>query len=98
MFVTVPPWHPVTGGLGNGGRPDKEKTAKNPVSHWRVSRRSVVGQCHAPSKPKFLRFNQSVRLYIQPRCQVRRRYFGRRMPKAHRRLSGAVRNHVVTWE
>jgi catabolite repression protein CreC len=52
MFVTVPPWHPVTGGLGNGGRLDKEKTAKNPVSHWRVSRRSVVGQCHVPSKPK----------------------------------------------
>lgn len=44
MYVTVPPWHPVTGGgLGNGGKTDKEKTVKNPVSHWRVSRRSVVG-------------------------------------------------------
>jgi hypothetical protein len=43
MYVTVPPWHPVTGGPGNGGRADKEKPAKNPVSHWRVSRRSVVG-------------------------------------------------------
>lgn len=44
MFVTVPPWHPVTGGgTSNGGKSDKEKTARNPVSHWRVSRRSVVG-------------------------------------------------------
>jgi hypothetical protein len=47
MYVTVPPWHPVIGGLGNGGKPDKEKAVKNPVSHWRVSRRSVVGQCPA---------------------------------------------------
>ena len=46
IFVTMPPWHPVASGSGvNGaGKLDKEKTAKNPVSHWRVSRRSVVGQ------------------------------------------------------
>lgn len=44
IFVTVPPWHPGTaGGMNNGGKPDKDKTAKNPVSHWRISRRSVVG-------------------------------------------------------
>jgi hypothetical protein len=45
MFVTMPPWHPVTsvGGVNGAGRLDKEKTAKNPVSHWRVSRKSVVG-------------------------------------------------------
>src|SRR5882762_7176992 len=45
MFVTVPPWHPVTGGsMSNGGKPDKDKAAKNPVSHWRVSRRSEIGR------------------------------------------------------
>lgn len=45
IFVTMPPWHPVTSGAGLGaGKPDKEKAVKNPVSHWRVSRRSVVGE------------------------------------------------------
>lgn len=46
IFVTMPPWHPVTsgGGLAANGKPDKEKAAKNPVSHWRVSRRSIVGK------------------------------------------------------
>ena len=47
IFVTTPQWHPtpsgVGAGLGLGGRNDKEKPAKNPVSHWRVARRSVVG-------------------------------------------------------
>ncbi|KAF8891256.1 catabolite repression protein creC [Infundibulicybe gibba] len=35
IFVTMPPWHP-------------EKTAKNPVSHWRVSRRSIVDFVFSP--------------------------------------------------
>ena len=30
--------------MGGPGRPDKEKAAKNPVSHWRVSRRNVFGE------------------------------------------------------
>lgn len=45
IFVTMPPWHPVASG-GNvslSGKPEKEKAARNPVSHWRVSRRAVVG-------------------------------------------------------
>ena len=45
IFVTMPPWHPVTSGAAfNGSKGEKEKVAKNPVSHWRVSRRSVVGK------------------------------------------------------
>lgn len=45
IFVTMPPWHPVTSGAAfNGGKADKEKVAKNPVSHWRISKRSVVGK------------------------------------------------------
>jgi len=48
MLVTAPPWHPGTGGAGNGGKPDREKTAKNPVSHWRVSRRSLVDFIFSP--------------------------------------------------
>lgn len=41
IFVTMPPWHPST---MSGVKGEKEKTAKNPVSHWKVSRRSVVGR------------------------------------------------------
>jgi catabolite repression protein CreC len=52
IFVTMPPWHPVPSVGGNGGKGDREKekerekdkVVKNPVSHWRVSRRSVVGE------------------------------------------------------
>ncbi|TDL24991.1 WD40 repeat-like protein [Rickenella mellea] len=50
MFVTMPRWHPVTAHAGNiaGGKVEKEKTTKNPVSHWRVSRRSVVDFSFSP--------------------------------------------------
>lgn len=37
------------GSGGGGGRADKENKAavrKNPVSHWRVSKRAVVGEFH----------------------------------------------------
>jgi len=46
IFVTMPPWHPATaaGGLNGPGRPEKEKAAKNPVSHWRLSLRGIVGE------------------------------------------------------
>jgi WD40 repeat protein len=46
IFVTMPPWHPVTaagGAMNASGKADKEKVAKNPVSHWRLSRQGVVG-------------------------------------------------------
>lgn len=43
IFVTMPPWHPVTVGMNGGGKGDKDKVAKNPVSHWRVSRKSIIG-------------------------------------------------------
>ncbi|KAI0929209.1 hypothetical protein AcW1_006215 [Taiwanofungus camphoratus] len=50
IFVTMPPWHPVTvsGSLSVGGKAEKEKTAKNPVSHWKVSRRSIVDFVFSP--------------------------------------------------
>ncbi|THU88588.1 WD40 repeat-like protein [Dendrothele bispora CBS 962.96] len=51
IFVTMPPWHPVTaGGIAPTGKSDKEKAAsvKNPVSHWRVSRKSVVDFVFSP--------------------------------------------------
>lgn len=46
IFVTMPPWHPVTAGgvMSSSGKQDKDKTAKNPVSHWKVSRKSIVGE------------------------------------------------------
>ncbi|KAJ3507274.1 hypothetical protein NLJ89_g6395 [Agrocybe chaxingu] len=50
IFVTMPPWHPVTSGgaLAAPGKSDKEKAAKNPVSHWRLSRRGVVDFVFSP--------------------------------------------------
>lgn len=43
MYVTVPPWHPEANASG-GTKADKG-VAKNPVSHWRLSKRAVVGAC-----------------------------------------------------
>lgn len=47
IFVTMPPWHPVMSGNG-AGKSDREKTAKNPVSHWRVSRRGILDFVFSP--------------------------------------------------
>lgn len=41
MYVTVPPWHPEAN-VSGGMRVDRG-VAKNPVSHWRLSKRAVVG-------------------------------------------------------
>ncbi|KAF7295514.1 Catabolite repression protein creC [Mycena indigotica] len=47
IFVTMPPWHPVSS--SNGPVVSKvDKVPKNPVSHWRVSRRSVVDFVFSP--------------------------------------------------
>ncbi|OAX44596.1 WD40 repeat-like protein [Rhizopogon vinicolor AM-OR11-026] len=43
IFVTPPPWHPEAAGRG-----EKGVVAKNPVSHWRLSRRSVVDFVFSP--------------------------------------------------
>ncbi|KAF4614829.1 hypothetical protein D9613_002721 [Agrocybe pediades] len=53
IFVTMPPWHPAASGAGalpSAGKSekDKERTAKNPVSHWRLSKRSVVDFVFSP--------------------------------------------------
>ncbi|KAF9446325.1 WD40 repeat-like protein [Macrolepiota fuliginosa MF-IS2] len=53
IFVTMPPWHPVTTGAGAGinvaGKSDKDsKVVKNPVSHWRISRKGVVDFVFSP--------------------------------------------------
>lgn len=49
IYVTMPPWHPVAaGGALIAGKSDKDKTAKNPVSHWKVSRRSIVDFVFSP--------------------------------------------------
>lgn len=50
IVVTMPPWHPVMSGnhILTPGKTDKEKTAKNPVSHWRVSRRKIVDFVFSP--------------------------------------------------
>ncbi|KAI0032203.1 WD40 repeat-like protein [Vararia minispora EC-137] len=52
MFVTMPPWHHGhDGAAAASGREkdrDKEKAAKNPVSHWRVSQRAIVDFVFSP--------------------------------------------------
>ena len=50
IFVTMPPWHPVASGatLNVPGKSEKDKVVKNPVSHWRLSRRGVVGKFSLP--------------------------------------------------
>ncbi|VDC06671.1 unnamed protein product [Peniophora sp. CBMAI 1063] len=50
MFVTMPPWHPV-GAAASGGEGKKEKADKaprNPVSHWKVSKRAIVDFVFSP--------------------------------------------------
>jgi len=66
IFVTMPPWHPGTSlnGFGPPGKPDKEKAAKNPVSHWRVSRRSVVGGLHVFLPTSFIDLGLGQILYF----------------------------------
>ncbi|KAF8912006.1 WD40 repeat-like protein [Gymnopilus junonius] len=51
ILVTMPPWHPMTSSanaLNASGKAEKEKTVKNPVSHWRISRQSVVDFVFSP--------------------------------------------------
>lgn len=45
IFVSMPPWHPVSGAAL---KTEKEKAVKNPVSHWRVSRKSIVDFVFSP--------------------------------------------------
>ena len=46
IFVTVPRWQPANAARGKA---DREKTAKNPMGHWKVSKRGVVGMFYAIS-------------------------------------------------
>jgi hypothetical protein len=77
IFVTMPPWHPVISGSGVG-KTDKEKSAKNPVSHWRVSNRSVLGP-YFPTTTSRFSFIRSHRFRLFARREVRRGYIRRWM-------------------
>jgi catabolite repression protein CreC len=50
IYITMPPWHPAAGTNATGVADEKERKerekekAKNPVSHWRVAKRSIVGE------------------------------------------------------
>ena len=41
IFASLPSWHPVSF-ANSAGKPDR--SAKNPVSHWRVSTRTIAGK------------------------------------------------------
>ncbi|KAF8349185.1 WD40-repeat-containing domain protein [Amanita rubescens] len=47
IVVTMPSWHPVMSG-NHSDKTEKEKVAKNPVSHWRVSHRKIVDFVFSP--------------------------------------------------
>ncbi|KAF8727529.1 hypothetical protein AX14_007317 [Amanita brunnescens Koide BX004] len=47
IVVTMPPWHPVMSS-NQVDKTEKEKVAKNPVSHWRVSHRKIVDFMFSP--------------------------------------------------
>src|SRR5258705_10432901 len=41
IFVTIPPWHPAASSAT--AKPGKAEVAKNPVSHWRLSKQAILG-------------------------------------------------------
>jgi hypothetical protein len=46
IFVTIPPWHPAAASataLSPPSKPGKSEVAKNPVSHWRLSKQAILG-------------------------------------------------------
>ena len=58
IFVTMPRWHPVTSTLG---RNPKSEAFKNPVTHWRVSKRAIVGElCCILNSSERLRYFQDM--------------------------------------
>ncbi|KAH8826850.1 WD40 repeat-like protein [Flagelloscypha sp. PMI_526] len=50
IFVSMPPWHPslLGDGLGPSGGAEDEGESKNPVSHWKVSKRKIVDFVFSP--------------------------------------------------
>lgn len=102
VFVTVPPW--LSGGLGGAAQAQvgkDNKAARNPVSHWRVSKRSVVGPFPSPPPSLLLRLvidqRFIARFLIQPGREIRRGHLGGRMSPAHRRVGGAVSEHSQSF-
>lgn len=70
----------------------ESKTPKNPMSHWRVSRKKIVGQLNIKTK-KFKNREQErlhFRLCVFARHQVRRHHIRRRLSTYHRCIYGAV--------
>lgn len=86
IFVTLPPWHPasIASAVSNGkAEKEKDRMPKNPVSHWRVSQKKVVGP--------YLRYWHSIvvcslgfcRLCFLSRRQVRRSHLRRRLSSSY---------------
>jgi catabolite repression protein CreC len=91
IFVTIPPWHPVNaaGSQTGGGKGDRDKATKNPVSHWKVSKRGVVGTHH--DRPTDERLSVDLRrLRILTGRQVRRGHLRGRLSTSDRRIGGTV--------
>ena len=106
MFVTMPPWHPVViaSTLSNGGKNDKEKDKdkipKNPVSHWRVSKKKIVGSSRSITHRTDCASNflALIRLCILSGCEICSGYRRRWMYKNHRRSRRTVRICTIVLE
>ena len=66
ILVSLPPWHPVSVANSTG---KSDRSAKNPVSHWRVSKRSVAGK--VPIGPFREQTLTSTRFCVLAGCEVR---------------------------
>jgi WD40 repeat protein len=44
MFVSMPPWHPASPAPNRDGAGKNDKTGKNPISHWKLSKMSVLSK------------------------------------------------------
>lgn len=103
MFVTMPPWHPVViaSTLSNGKNDkekDKDKIPKNPVSHWRVSKKKIVGSSRSVTHRTdcVSDFLVLIRLCILSGCEICSGYRRRWMYKNHRRSRRTVRIQTNT--
>jgi WD40 repeat protein len=63
IFVTIPPWHPAATSVNAPSKLTKAEVAKNPVSHWRISKQAILGGLfyllQASSQPMNLDFTFS---------------------------------------
>lgn len=82
IYVTMPPWHPAA--IASPSTGSKDKTPKNPVSHWRVSKKKIVGSYASYLLDVSYLILCVRRLCVLSRCEICSCHLGRRLSKGHR--------------